>query len=360
MVIRILFVLFLFLVIYVARAFVSPIPHRNSLASLENDNKKPLYGVSYSFEQAGWFGLDPRSSYTKLLDEFDFDWVRLSFYWDKYNFDDLKFAIREAAKRDVDVIVALGAKTPYFPEYKWPSEIKSRVKFGDTIDLKHPVAGDIVEIDKSVVRELSSFDNIIFWQVENEPLIGNVNRWKIDPTLVAAEVEVVRKTDPKKRPIILNHAATGFYDKSWQELLPILAPGDVFAVNAFFKTKGTDLFNAKIFGKEIHILWPDHFVWPVYPWGIFSPNFAQIKSTVEANGNRFWVLEMQAEPYIKKLDEAQDRFLSFNTGDIADAEGFLRSYKIESVGFWGVHFWLFREMLGDESWTRAVNEIVSQ
>lgn len=344
-------VFFLILVIYVSNAFANPIPLRKF-----DPNFKPKYGVTYSFEQAGWFGLGPRSSYTKLLDEFDFDWVRLSFHWAKYNISDLKFAVGEAAKRDVDVIVALGAKTPYFPEYKWPDEIKSRVKFGDTIDLDHPVANDILEINKSVVRELSNYDNIIFWQVENEPLIGNVNRWKIDPGLIAAEVEAVRSTDPKNRPIILNHAAVGFYDTSWQKLLPILKKEDVFAVNAFFKTKGIDIFNAKILGREIHILWPDHLVWPVHSWRIFSPDFGQIKKKVENNGNLLWILEMQAEPYIKNLDEAQDQFLSFEPVDIKAADSFLKSYEIESVGLWGAHFWQYREEQEDRSWIEAVKK----
>ena len=253
---RILIVFFLLLLIFIVSAFTSPIPQRKF-----DPNFKPKYGISYSFEQAGWYGLNPQDSYTKLLDEFKFDWVRLPFFWNRMvdsqgnlKIDDLKFAIEEAQKRNIKVIVALGAKTPYFPEYHWPRNISSLVKFGERITIDYPIADVILTIDRKVVSELSAYDNIAYWQVENEPLVGNVNKWKIDPSLVAAEVEIVRDTDPQKRPIILNHAATGFYDKSWKELLPILRPGDVFAVNAFFKTKGTDLISAKLFGREIHIL----------------------------------------------------------------------------------------------------------
>src|SRR3990167_8902010 len=276
MVKRLVIVLFLFLAILVANAFANPIPNRQF-----DPNFKPTYGISYSFEQAGWYGLNPREDFVRLLDEFKFSWVRLPFFWDQtllrskgaterqvvdLNLDDLKFAIEEANKRNVKVIIALGAKTPYFPEYHWPKEVSRKVKFGELITVDHPVAAEILAIDTKVVEELSVYDNIAYWQVENEPLVGNVNKWKIDSSLVAAEVEIVRTTDSKKRPIILNHAATGFYDNSWKKLLPILKPGDVFAVNAFFKTKGTDLISAKIFGREIHILWPDHLVCPVHSW----------------------------------------------------------------------------------------------
>lgn len=363
MIIRAFLLIFFIVFVFISTAFLNPIPVRK----IKTDDK-PLYGVSYSFEQAGWFGVNPREDYVRMLEDYKFDWVRLPFFWNQMveedgsfnkNFDDLKFAIGEAQKRNIKVIVAIGAKTPYYPEYHWPEKIEEKVKFGEIIGADHAAAGDILAIDEEVVRELSAFDNIIFWQVENEPLVGNVNKWKIDPSLVAEEAEVVRKTDPKDRPIILNHAATGFYDNSWQALLPILKEGDVFAVNAFFKTKGTDLISAKVLGREIHVLWPDHLVWPVHSWFIFSPDFSKIKKTVEANGNDLWILEMQSEPYIKNIEEAKDPLLSFEPKDIAASDRFLRSYGIKSIGFWGVHFWRFKENRGDFSWSDSVKGIAN-
>lgn len=354
MVVRVILILFFILVSFVARAFAYPIPQRRF-----DPNFRPQYGVSYSFEQAEWYGLDPRDNYLAMLGEFKFSWVRLPFFWNQQNIDDLKFAIEEAGKRNVKVIIALGAKTPYFPEYHLPKEIADQIEFGQLIDTDHPVADEILAIDRQVVESLAIYDNIIAWQVENEPLIGNVNRLKINPALIAAEVDIIRQSDPAKRPIILNHAATGFYDQSWQDLLPILTPGDIFAVNVFFKTKGIDLFNAKVFGREIHIMWPDHLVWPVQSWGFLSPDFDSIKKKVEANGNKFWILEMQAEPYIKKLNGAQDPFLSFTPQDIEAADNFLKSYRIESVGLWGAHFWQYRYKHGDSSWKKIVQQIVN-
>lgn len=361
---RALLPIILIIFAFFLNAFINPIPKKRVPAGFN-----PKYGVTYSFEQAGWYGLDARQAYIDLITNYEFDWVRLPFFWDQMmdaesgefnqRFNDLKFAVEEAAKHDVEVIIALGAKTPYFPEYHWPKEISDEVGFGEVIDINHPVAKDILKIDKRVIEELSQYENIIFWQVENEPLIGNVNKWKIDSSLIAAEVEVVRKTDPKARPIILNHAATGFYDTSWHELLKILQPGDVFAVNAFFKTKGTDIVSTKIFGREMHILWPNHLVWPVHSWGIFSPDFASIKKKVEANGNELWVLEMQSEPYIKKLEEAEDPVLSYTPKDILAADSYLRLSGVSSIGFWGAHYWQFRQKLGDDSWLETVKSIVN-
>src|SRR3989344_1783347 len=137
MLIRVFLLIFFVAFVFIVMAFLNPIPTRPTKTV-----DRPMYGVSYSFEQAGWFGVDPRKDYIQMLEEFKFDWVRLPFFWNQMvdkdgsfnkNFDDLKFAIREVQKRNVKVIVAIGAKTPYFPEFHWPKEIEGKVKFGEII-----------------------------------------------------------------------------------------------------------------------------------------------------------------------------------------------------------------------------------
>lgn len=361
MILRAVLLFFLIIVIIIAKAYASPIPQRkNNLAY------RPLYGVSYSFEQAGWYGLDLRKSYAALLDQVKVDWVRLPFFWDlmvdesgNLKIDDLKFAIEEAQRRNIKIIVAIGAKVPYYPEFHLPSDVKAQLKFGETISSQHKIAPEILAVDKKVVSELATYDNIAYWQVENEPFLGNVNGLKISPDLIAEEVRVVRESDPLKRPIILNHPAGWFLDNDWKKLLPILRQGDVFATNAYFKTQGIDLVSFKLAGSEFHIPWPKSFIWPVQSWLFLSPNFASIKRQVENNGNDLWVLEMQSEPYIRKKTDAAASKFSFTPGDIKLGNNFLKSYGIKSVGLWGAHFWQYKQANGDNSWINAVKSITN-
>src|SRR3989344_4526072 len=150
MLLRAFLLIFFVAFVFVITAFLSPIPNRRTKSGY-----RPLYGVSYSFEQAGWYCLNPRDSYVQMLEEFKFDWVRLPFFWNQMvdddgsfnqNFEDLKFAIGEAQKRGVKVIVAIGAKVPYFPEYHWPEKISIRVQFGEKIGAEHKTADDILAI----------------------------------------------------------------------------------------------------------------------------------------------------------------------------------------------------------------------
>lgn len=356
MILRAVLLLLLVTVIIIANAFANPIPQRAI-----NLKYRPLYGVSYSFEQAGWYGLDSRKSYSTLLDQVKVDWMRLPFFWDQMidksgnlKIDDLKFAIEEAKKHNVKVIVAIGAKVPYYPEFHLPSDVKSQLKFGEAITSQHKIAPELLAIDRKVVSELAAYDNIAYWQVENEPLLGNVNGWKIFPDLIAEEVKVVRETDPLGRPVILNHPAGWFLDNDWKKLLPILGQGDVFATSAYFKTQGTDLILFKLAGSEFHIPWPKSFMWPVQSWLFVSPNFASIKSQVAKNGNDLWILEMQSEPYIRQKADAGASDFSFSPSDIQLGNNFLKSYGIKSVGLWGAHFWQYKLMNGDNSWINAI------
>jgi hypothetical protein len=354
--IRVLLLFFVILVVYIVFAFLNPFPKKNTVYGF-----KPKYGVSYSFEQAGWLGLDPREAYVRLLDTTHFDWVRLPFFWDgmtdengELRVEDLEFAIIEAKKRDVKVVIAMGAKVPYYPEYHLPQNINSQLKFGDTIGVTHAIADDLLEIDRKLVEKLAAYDNISHWQVENEPLLANVNNWKITPELVGREVEIVRSADPKKRPIILSHVGPAVFDRKWKKLEPFLKEGDILGVNAYFKTQGINLFSFGLFGKVLAVGWPRGLVWPVQSWYGFSPNYASLKNEFAKKGIGLWIMEMQAEPYIRTFEDARKSKYFYKPEDITKADEYLKSVRMENVGLWGAPFWLYREKIGDKSWLNSV------
>lgn len=355
-------VLLLFiLVIYVANAFLNPFPSRNV-----PEGFNPKYGTSFSFEQSGWYGQDPHKSFEKLITEHKFDWVRVPFFWDQMTdsdgnlkIDDLKFAAETAKAHNTKLIIAIGAKTPYHPEYHIPASLSSKLKFGDTIDANHAIASDILAINKKVVIALSAYESIGWWQVENEPYLANINNWQIDKEFLKKEVGEVRNSDPKKRPIILVTHSPHFIDGEWKDFFEILKPGDVFGINVFFKVQGPQLISFSIFGRETRIVWPKGFSMPAQSWLLISPDFLALKKYSESRNVEMWVMEMQAEPYIRTLEDAKRTSFEFTAGDISKADNFLKTYRIKSVGLWGANFWQFRESLGDESWMKAVDGIIN-
>lgn len=361
---RILFFAAILFIFYVWNAYTNPYPSKNVTAGF-----RPQYGFSYSFERAGWFGLDTRASYVDLLESAQFNWVRLPFFWDTMvvrsgdswkftdEFNNLRFAVSEAKKHNLKVVIALGAKTPYYPEFHLPKDEASRLKFGETISDKSPIASDLLAVDEMVVKELSGYDNIFYWQVENEPFLANVNNWKIDRSLLIAEVSKVRTADPFGRPIILNHVGPSALDLRWRSLIPILTKGDGFGVNAYFKTQGTYLLSFDLFGKVVRVPWPRRFWWPVQSWLFLSPNYYDLRTELTQDTYDLWALEMQSEPYIRILADA-DTPGAFSADDIVKANKYLVDSRVKYIGLWGAEFWEYRRSKGDNSWLNSVKAVV--
>ena len=74
--------------------------------------QNPIYGVSFSVKEARNLKIDWEANYTALLDDLQFKHFRLMSYWDEseinrgqFNFDDLDWQFKEAAKR-VDLFFA--------------------------------------------------------------------------------------------------------------------------------------------------------------------------------------------------------------------------------------------------------------
>ncbi len=361
--VRISILLLCLLFFYVLNAFLNPFPTRSSPEGFSSK-----YGFSYSFSQAKWFGYDGRKEFVWLLDNYKFSWVRLTFFWDEMaddsgnlKIDDLTFAIGEAKKRNVDVIIALGAKVPYYPEYHLPSSEWAKVKFGERIGLNSRLAPDLLAVDKKLVDALWVYDNISYWQVENEPFLANVNNMKIMPDLLAAEVAAVRAADPLKRPIILNSDGPSFFNSQWKNVFDILKPGDVFGISTYFKIQGTNLFAFSAFGKNIKVPWPKPLSWPVQSWYFLSPDLNYVKNYAQGRGFDFWVLETQAEPYIRVIEDAgkNNGDYEFKPGDIQRVANYFNSFRVSNVGLWGANFWLYKKSVGDFSWTNEVKQVVN-
>jgi len=273
--------------------------------------------------------------------------------------DDLKFAVEEAEKRNVKVIIALGAKTPYYPEFHLPDSLSSQLGKGEEINIDSPIAEQILEIDRKLIEELRGYENISYWQIENEPFTPNENGWTLSENLIREEIKVVRDADSVNRPIILSHVGPAVFDLRFQKLLKLLEPGDVLGVNAYFKTQAPNLINLNIFGNQLAVPWPRGFFWPVQSWGFFSPNFEGIGNTASKSGVDVWVMELQAEPYVRNLEEARRREFSFNANDIKAANDYISSKNVETIGLWGAPFWLYRESIDDSGWVEMVKSIVN-
>lgn len=137
------------------------------------------YGVTFSQKfSAELVGAGWKKNYLEILDELKVKDLRLVAYWDliepekeRFNFNDLDWQIAEAEKRGAKIILAMGRKTPRWPECHepdWARGKTSDVKSKKTLDVEE--RAQLLNYIKTTIEHYKSNSAIWAWQVENEPL----------------------------------------------------------------------------------------------------------------------------------------------------------------------------------------------
>src|SRR5207249_2146429 len=80
-------------------------------------------GVTYSPRYAAELGLDPKATFTNMLQDLNIRNLRLPVYWSeveqiegRYNFSEVDNYLHEAKVRNVEVTLGIGYKMPRWPE----------------------------------------------------------------------------------------------------------------------------------------------------------------------------------------------------------------------------------------------------
>ncbi|MEK7519503.1 MAG: beta-galactosidase [Patescibacteria group bacterium] len=163
------------------------------------------WGVTFSQKYAVQFGLDWKEAYLAVLDDLRVTNLRTIIYWDlfepepsEYVFEDIDWQLQEAQKRGVKVILAMGMKTPRWPECNIPDWAKK-------LDKKSQQE-KILEMIEVIVLKYKDSLAIEYWQIENEPfLVFGECPW-YDKEFFKREVALVRLLDYRGKPILITES----------------------------------------------------------------------------------------------------------------------------------------------------------
>jgi len=161
----------------------------------------PQFGVTFSKKQALHFGLDWRKTYEEILDDLEVKNIRLPAYWDEiepeegsYNFSDLDWQVGEARKRNAKIILAVGLRLPRWPECHAPQWARIQ---NEELRIKN-----LLKYIKETITHYKGFENIVAWQVENEPFLAGFGECpEPDAELLDKEIALVKSLD--SRPVIM-------------------------------------------------------------------------------------------------------------------------------------------------------------
>lgn len=287
------------------------------------------YGASFSKLHAEELGLDWKETYEAILTDLGVKHLRLSAHWPmvepedgRFDFMVLDHQMAEAAAHGADVILAVGHRTPGWPECHTPAW---------ALDMPKPERqAQILAYLEEVVDRYKDAPNLRYFQVENEPYLHFATQYcdELDPAFLAREVALVRERAPDVPVLVTDSGEMGRWYKAWQA-------GDIF---------GTSLYLYVWYGP----LGPVRY--PIGPW------FFRIKQNVaEAflGKKTTMLIELGLEPWLNKpikdasLEEQMDRM---GRDKMAEVISFARRTGLGEQYVWGAEWWYYMKTVHGDTW----------
>lgn len=289
------------------------------------------WGVNFSQKHAQALGLDWQEAYLAILDDLGARNIRLAAHWDiiekspdVYDFQDLDWQIDTAATRNASIILAVGMKTPRWPECHIPawaekSDVKKQQEFAKEF------------IQKTIARYRPN-KNIIAWQIENEPFFYFGECPPKDDAFFASEVAAARKADPYRKIMVTD---SGEFS-SW------------FKAASLADIVGTTLYREAYFHRLKMFL-----KYPLTP--VFYRRKAQLVGWLY--GKKAVPVEIQAEPWFQSypLGQPGEKNQDFTLAKFKDNIEFVRQTGFDEAYLWGAEWWYYQKTKSNEAgfWEEA-------
>jgi len=301
---------------------------------VQTKNEDMKFGVSFTHHHAESLEMDWKETYGAILDDLEVRRMRIAAYWDRielengeYDFSDVDYQVKEAQKRDVDLILAFGVKTPRWPECHIP-----KFYMEDKVEREKA----LLEFEEVLVERYKGYDNITHWQVENEPFLkffGDCPEGAIDENLIDQEIALVKELDPDRDVIVTDSGELSIWLQAAER--------------------------ADVFGSTLYrIIYKPPFGYVEYPLG---PNFFRMKALlakIVTGQENFIISELQAEPWPKAWIlhvSVEEQYKTMNPEKFKEIIDYTQKTNFEEAYLWGVEWWYWlKETQGKpEMWEEA-------
>jgi len=290
------------------------------------------YGLTFSQKQAANLGFNWREIYLSIFEDLGARKIRLPAYWDEiereegqYRWEDLDWQVKQAGDYGAEIVLAVGARLPRWPECHFPAWTAGR--------LKAQVENKTLDYLSHVVERYKDNEKITAWQIENEPFLSHFGDCpKFDKKFLDQEIKLVKNLDD--RPIIITDSG---------ELSLWLGAA-----------RRADIFGTTMYRDTYSNLFKSYVHYPIGP-GFFR--FKKNLTSLFASPRNWLVMEMQAEPWgpkpYQELSQAErDRTMSLRK--FKEMVEFGRQAGFREFYLWGVEWWYWEMEEGrPEVWQYA-------
>lgn len=307
-----------------------------------------VWGMNFSQKQSENLGLDWKENYSALISDIHTKRIKVAAYWDlierergKYDFSDLDWQIKTAEKNNVKVLLAIGMKSPRWPECHIPEWAK--------ILNEEERQKEILNFLEEIVLRYNNSSSMWAFQVENEPFFAFGECLAVDKEFLQEEISRVKSVDSSHRPIIISD--TG----EWSLWFDVANFGDIIGITLYkkvwFTTPG---FIKKIF--QGNSLEKSGF----YLEYLFPPVFYQRKAQIikEIFGKDVVCTELQVEPWGPKLlqdSSLEEQQKSIDFDQFKKNIEFAKRTGLSEFYLWGGEwmYWMKEKQNRPEFWEEA-------
>jgi hypothetical protein len=294
--------------------------------------KNITWGAAFSQKHAKDMGLDWEEAYLALLDDLKVKNLKIAAHWDLiepqdgvYDFSDLDWQMEQAKLHNAKVMLAIGMKTPRWPECHVPEWAKN---IG-----KERQQEKILAMLEALVLRYRGNSAVDSWQVENEPLFQFGDCPWIDKDFLKKEAALARSLDEQKRRVVISDSGEG----SWWFNAAMI--GDTVAVTMY----------RRVYFHEIK-------TYITYP---IPPAFYWVKSKIIGLVFKKRVIcgELQAEPWAANqlYDGGDSDAKTMDIKQFKNNIGFAENTGFDTFYLWGSEWWYWMKAKHNDSayWEEA-------
>lgn len=291
------------------------------------------YGITFSKAQAIALKLDWQKTFLAILEDLNVKKIRLSAYWNeieaeenKFDWTDTDWQINEASRNNAEIILAIGARLPRWPECHLPEWAKNTSQ-------EHRDAKLLEHIQRTIERYKDN-KNIVAWQIENEPFLSHFGDCTgVDKNLLDQEIAVAKEIDT--RPIVVTDSGELSF---W---VPAAKRADIFGTTMYLNTYSLNL--------RSYVKYP------------ISPDFFHFKKNIAnlfAHPKKWIIIELQAEPWAPlpyQFASQEERDKTMNLEKFKNIINFSAKTGFKEIYLWGAEWWYWEKEIqsNPEMWEEA-------
>ncbi len=310
-------------------------------------------GFTFSQLQCQYLGLDYQETF-KAVCELNPKVIRLCAYWNEiepqegeWHFEILEWLLKKCDQINIDVVLALGMKSPRWPEFHFPKWIEQRCnvqKTEQTLDSDETLKDHTLHYIQKVVEQTKHYSSIKYFQIENEALgkVGIAGDRCLSTDFLEEEINLVRKLKRDDQKIVLTCAIDLWPPLSSADsdlFLKSVELGDAVGVNVYTKVP-----------TESSYLTPTLFYWrKLKKWS----------KHLEKLNKESWISELQAEPWehggavhLEKMD-----YPSATPEQTKKTFEKLKDMGYQTILLWGVEYWYWQKVSNQTKWWDEVTMI---